>query len=290
MTARAHWMPCTGSMAAYVGQTGARFALLLALSVLSLTVIAPPAQASGAGIRASAEPDQLAAPPGEKPGEQTSGSFLVRVRPSGRLIRSPALSTDVRISVSGMVARTLVAQQFKNDSPDWVEGTYVFPLPENAAVDRLRMQVGERLIEGQIRERAQARAEYEAARDRGSRASLVEQDRPNIFTSSVANLGPGETLTVEIEYQQTLRYEDAAVSLRFPTVVGPRYIAGNPKSEKRGSGWAADTDQVPDASRITPPVVAEGEALRNPVTLHVELDAGFPVGEVKSRYHAINVE
>ena len=275
---------------------GTGFALLLALTVLSLTVIAPPAQASGAPALASAEPDQTAGPRTEKPGEQTSGSFLVRVRPSGRLIRSPALSTDVKISVSGMVARAVVAQQFKNDSPDWVEGIYVFPLPENAAVDRLRMQVGDRLIEGQIRERAQARAEYEAARDRGSRASLVEQERPNIFTSSVANLGPGETLTVEIEYQQTLRYEDAAVSLRFPTVVAPRYIPGKPQSETpqqdttKGFGWAADTDQVPDASRITPPVVAEGEAPRNPITLHVELDAGFPVDEVKSRYHAVTVE
>jgi Ca-activated chloride channel family protein len=269
---------------------GIGFALLLALVVLSLTVIAPPAQASGAPVLASSEPDEAAGPPGEKPGEQTSGSFLVRVRPSGRLIRSPALSTDVNITVSGMVARARVAQRFKNDSPDWVEGTYVFPLPENAAVDRLHMQVGDRLIEGQIRERAQARAEYEAARDKGLRASLVEQERPNVFTSSVANLGPGETLTVEIEYQQTLHYEDASVSLRFPTVVGPRYIPGRPQSEVTNLNWSADTDQVPDASRITPPVVAEGESLRNPITLHVELDAGFPVGEVKSRYHAVNVE
>ena len=275
---------------------GAGFALLLALAVLSLTVVAPPAQASGAIVLASSDPDPVAGATGEKPGEQTSGSFLVRVRPSGRLIRSPVLSTDVKITVSGMVARAVVAQQFKNDSPDWVEGIYVFPLPENAAVDRLRMQVGDRQIEGQIRERAQARAEYEAARNRGSRASLVEQERPNIFTSSVANLGPGETLTVEIEYQQTLRYEDAAVNLRFPTVVGPRYIPGAPQSETphadapKGSGWSPDTDQVMDASRITPPVVAQGEPLRNPVTLHVELDAGFPVGEVKSRYHAVNVE
>jgi Ca-activated chloride channel homolog len=270
---------------------GTGFALLLALTVLSLTVIAPPAQASSAPEPASADTDHAVGVQGEKPGEQTSGSFLVRARPSGRLIRSPALNTDVNISVSGMVARAVVAQEFKNESPDWVEGIYVFPLPENAAVDRLRMQVGDRIIEGQIRERAQARAEYEAARDKGTRASLVEQERPNVFTSSVANLGPGETLTVVIEYQQTLHYDDASVSLRFPTVVAPRYIPGKPQSEAaKGAGWAADTDQVPDASRITPLVVAEDEPPRNPVTLHVELDAGFPVGEVKSRYHRVNVE
>ena len=140
------------------------------------------------------------------------------------------------------MARAVVTQQFRNDSPDWVEGVYVFPLPENAAVDHLRMRAGERVIEGQVREREQARAQYQAARENGNRATLVEQERPNIFTSSVANLGPGETLTVEIEYQQTLHYEDASVSLRFPTVVAPRYIPGVPASEKSGgSGWAADS-------------------------------------------------
>jgi Ca-activated chloride channel family protein len=264
---------------------GTGFAILLAFTILGLTVIAPPvAQASGtAGLTpVSAET--------EKPGDQTSGSFLMRVRPGGQYVRSPVLSTNVQMTVSGVVARATVSQQFRNDSQDWVEGIYVFPLPENAAVDRLRMQIGDRLVEGQVRTRETARAEYEKARADGNIASLVEQERPNIFTSSVANLGPGQTLTVVIEYQQTLRYEEGAVSLRFPTVVMPRYIPGNPKSEKAGPGWAADTDQVADASRITPPVLAEGEPVRNPVTIRVDLDAGFPVGEVRSRYHDIEVE
>ena len=271
-------------LTAVVAGTG--FAVLLALTLLGLTLMAPPAEAS------SAAPEAGSGLSSERPGDQTSGSFLMRVRPGGQYVRSPVLSTDVKFRVSGTVARAVVSQQFRNDSTDWVEGIYVFPLPENAAVDRLQMHVGDRLIEGQIRERQQARAEYEAARDRGSLASLVEQERPNIFTSSVANLGPGQTLTVEIEYQQTLRYQDGSVSLRFPTVVAPRYIPGSPQSEGRpsGQGWSKDTDKVKDASRITPPVLAEGESLRNPVTIRVELDAGFPVNEVKSRYHTVKVE
>ncbi|HEX7811821.1 MAG TPA: marine proteobacterial sortase target protein [Burkholderiales bacterium] len=266
---------------------GTGFAILLALTILGLTLVAPPAEASSAPEAGSAQGS-----PSDRPGDQTSGSFLMRVRPGGEYVRSPVLSTDVRFAVSGTVARAVVSQQFRNDSPDWVEGIYVFPLPENAAVDRLRMQVGDRLIEGQIRERVQARAEYEAARERGSLASLIEQERPNIFTSSVANLGPGQTLTVVIEYQQALRYQDGSVSLRFPTVVAPRYIPGTPQSEGKpaGHGWAADTDKVRDASRITPKVLAEDEPLRNPVTIHVELDAGFPVNEVKSRYHPVKVQ
>ena len=266
---------------------GTGFAILLALTILGLTLVAPPAEASSAPESGSAHGS-----PSDRPGDQTSGSFLMRVRPGGEYVRSPVLSTDVKFTVSGTVARAVVSQQFRNDSQDWVEGIYVFPLPENAAVDRLRMHVGDRLIEGQIRERVQARAEYEAARERGSLATLIEQERPNIFTSSVANLGPGQTLTVEIEYQQTLLYQNGSVSLRFPTVVAPRYIPGSPQSEGKpsGHGWAPDTDKVKDASRITPKVLAEGEPLRNPVTIHVELDAGFPVNEVKSRYHAVKVE
>ncbi len=265
---------------------GTGFAVLLALTILGLSLVAPPAEASsGPAVRNEGSPS-------DRPGDQTSGSFLMRVRPGGEYVRSPVLSTDVKFRVSGTVARAVVSQQFRNDSPDWVEGIYVFPLPENAAVDRLQMHVGDRLIEGQIRERAQARAEYEAARERGSLASLIEQERPNIFTSSVANLGPGQTLTVEIEYQQTLHYLDGSVSLRFPTVVAPRYIPGTPQSEGKpsGHGWAPDTDKVKDASRITPPVLAENEPMRNPVTIHVELDAGFPVNEVKSRYHPVKVQ
>ena len=256
---------------------------LLAFAMVAFVTVAHADGAMAAGEAAGAD--------SQTPAGQTSGSFLVRVRPSGKLMRSAALATDVRISVSGMVARAVVSQRFRNDSPDWVEGIYVFPLPENAAVDRLRMQVGERTIEGQIREREQARAEYAAARDGGRRASLVEQERPNIFTSSVANLGPNETLVVEIEYQQTLRFDDQSVSLRFPTVVAPRYIPGRPSSEgAHGTGWAPDTDRVADALRITPPVVDAGEAPRNPVTIAVEIDAGFPVNDVVSRYHAIQVE
>ena len=265
---------------------GTGFAILLAVTILGLALVAPPAEASsGPAVKNEGAPS-------DRPGDQTSGSFLMRVRPGGEYVRSPVLSTDVKFKVSGTVTRAVVSQQFRNDSQDWVEGIYVFPLPENAAVDRLQMHVGDRLIEGQIRERAQARAEYEAARERGSLASLIEQERPNIFTSSVANLGPGQTLTVEIEYQQTLHYLDGMVSLRFPTVVAPRYIPGTPQSEGKpsGHGWAPDTDKVKDASRITPPVLAENEPMRNPVTIHVELDAGFPVNEVKSRYHPVKVQ
>jgi Ca-activated chloride channel family protein len=222
------------------------------------------------------------------PEKARSGSFLVRRAKGESWAKVPTLATEVSFRVAGVVARASVRQRFRNGTDGWVEGVYVFPLPETAAVDHLLMRVGERTIEGQIREREQAKAEYQQARGEGRKASLVEQERPNIFTTSVANLGPGEELVVEIEFQQTLAFDEGEVRLRFPLVVGPRYIPGRQVREGiKGLGWSPDTDAVEDASRITPPVLPPGEAPRNPVAIEVELDAGFPVRELVSRYHPI---
>jgi Ca-activated chloride channel family protein len=222
------------------------------------------------------------------PDRATSGRFLMRRGHEEPWVVAPTLSTEVSYRVAGVVARASVRQRFRNGTDGWVEGVYVFPLPETAAVDHLLMRVGERTIEGEIREREQAKAEYQQARDTGRKATLVEQERPNIFTTSVANLGPGEELVVEIELEQTLAFDEGEVRLRFPLVVGPRYVPGQEiVAGVKGLGWAPDTDAVPDASRITPPVLPPGEAARNPVAIEVDLDPGFPVRQLVSRYHAI---
>jgi Ca-activated chloride channel family protein len=227
-----------------------------------------------------------------RPEDATSGSLLMRRAVSEPWAAAPALSTEVSFKVSGVVARARVLQRFKNGTDGFVEGVYVFPLPESAAVDHLRMRVGERVVEGQIRERDEARAEYQKAAGEGKRASLVEQQRPNVFTTRVANLGPGEEVSVEIEFQQMLRFDEGGgVRLRFPLVVGPRYIPGHPvASADDGGGWASGTDRVPDASKITPPVRLGSETRHNPVRIKVELDAGFPIQTIVSRYHAVLTE
>jgi Ca-activated chloride channel family protein len=195
--------------------------------------------------------------------------------------------------VSGLLARVRVRQAFHNPGSAWAEAVYVFPLPEQAAVDRLRMRIGERIIEGEIQERESARQQYAQARQEGRRAALVEQERPNVFTTAVANIAPGARVEVEIEYQQTLRQVDGEFRLRFPMVVGPRYIPGQVLAAQDaipafgGDGWALATDAVPDAPRITPPVRAPGAGAINPVRLSIELDAGFPIAELESAHHAI---
>jgi hypothetical protein len=107
-------------------------------------------------------------------------------------IAAPLLATDVEIDIAGITARARVTQRFRNPTHEWQEGVYVFPLPENASVDHLDMRVGNRRIEGQIQERAQAKATYDNAKQEGRKTTLVEQERPNVFTASVANIGPAE--------------------------------------------------------------------------------------------------
>lgn len=139
------------------------------------------------------------------------------------LFEAPGLSTDVVIRVSGEVARARVRQRFANPSPVWLEGIYVFPLPQGAAVDRLTMTVGERRIEGRILPREQAEKVYREAAAEGRKASLLGSARPNVFVTSVANIAPGEEIAVEIEYQDRAAYRDGRFELRFPMVVAPRY-------------------------------------------------------------------
>ena len=226
--------------------------------------------------------------------EVTEGTLLFKTNQSGRYQPAPILKTDVQIAVTGIIARATVRQEFTNPSTkkgDWLEGIYVFPLPETAAVDHLRMKVGERVIEGQIKERTEAKKVYEQAKQEGRRTSLVEQERPNMFTTSVANIGPGERITVEIEYQETVRHDSGQYQLRFPMAVGQRYIPGTPVivegQAPKGTGTVLDTDRVPDASRITPPVQTPGHGSSNPMSLSLVLNPGFPVAKVESPYHQI---
>jgi Ca-activated chloride channel family protein len=149
------------------------------------------------------------------------------------------------------------------------------------------MHIGERFIEGEIREKEQARKDYEQAKQQGKKTSLVEQQRANMFTTSVANIGPGESVVVEIEYLETLRYDDGTFSLRFPVTITPRYIPGSALPDRKGSGWSPDTTRVDDASLITPPVVTRSNDHR--LTLDIDLDAGMPLETVTSRYHPIRV-
>ncbi|NNC67578.1 MAG: marine proteobacterial sortase target protein [Gammaproteobacteria bacterium] len=218
-----------------------------------------------------------------------SGSLLIETNQVGQYYLAPTVDTDVQMDINGLIARINVTQHFTNPSTEWVNGIYVFPLPENAAVDHMNMIIGKRIIEGKIKERKQAKQIYEQAKQQGKKASLIEQQRPNIFTNSVANIGPNEKVSISIQYQQTLSYDHRQFSIRFPMVVGIRYIPGTQKVEGfNGLGWAMNTNQVPDARSITPPVTDSDQGHNSPVSININLEAGFPIVNLESRYHPIN--
>jgi Ca-activated chloride channel family protein len=214
-----------------------------------------------------------------------TGSLLLRMEQG--YVTATLINTDVNITVNGLAARVSVMQEFKNEGSEWVEGTYVFPLPDKAAVDHMRLYIGDRYIEGEVQEKELARKAYEQAKQAGKKTSLVEQQRANLFTTSVANIAPGETVIVEIEYMEDVLFDNGVFSLRYPMTLTPRYIPGKPLPDKVGSGWSPDTDEASDASLITPPMVSASRAHK--VSLQASINAGMPLEIIASRYHPVNV-
>jgi len=221
----------------------------------------------------------------------TAGLFF-RAGRDDAVFEAPTLVSEVEISVAGLVSRVTVRQHFINPTRIWMEGIYVFPLPELAAVDRLTMTVGGREIEGRIMERAEARKAYEQAAAQGQRASLLSSERANVFTTSLANIGPGEEIVIEIEYQDRVTYTDGRFSLRFPMVVAPRYTppdvapmaeAPSPRVHRAATAGGADRD-------LFGPVRHPDAGPGNAMILTVTLDPGLPLDSLESLYHPVAIE
>lgn len=181
------------------------------------------------------------------------------------------LQAQVHFQISGLVAHVQLEQEFRNDSGSWVEAEYLFPLPEDAAVNRLELVIGERVIVGEIKEKQAAREIYQKAKASGRKAGLVEQRRPNMFSSKIANIAPAETIKVKLEYIQRISYSAGEFSLRFPMTLTPRYQADA------------------DVWHFQNPVVATAAAPIQPITITAELDMGLPLEAVTGTYHALSM-
>lgn len=201
------------------------------------------------------------------------GSFENEMREAGRPAL-PLASVDISANVVDRIASVTVVQKFVNQLKEPIEAVYVFPLAGSSSVSKFQMQVGERTIEGVVKERAAARQEYQAAIEEGKRAAILEQERDDVFTAQVGNIMPGEEITVTIVYSERLTYfASGHTEIRLPLVVAPRYVAGVPLSrESVGDGVELDTDKVSDASRITPPRLAPGFDPKVSLTLSVNIE------------------
>jgi len=248
--------------------------LILVLSVLTLPVII-----------ALYLPESVSAQT-----EETPGALTVIDGSGKQKAVCPLKHTDVKAEISGFISRVVVTQQFENPFKEKIEAVYTFPLPQNAAVDDMTMIVGDRTVRGKILPREEAQKVYEAAKEAGQVASLLDQERPNIFTQSVANILPGEQVKITISYVETLNYVNGAYEFVFPMVVGPRYIPGAAKPESQGNGRVPDTTQVPDASRITPKFTPAGMRSGHDVSLEVALDAGLIIDNIDSKTHPTDIQ
>ena len=247
--------------------------------------------------------------------EVTQGALRVEI--DEQIVECPLKHTDVKVNIAGFIARVTVTQTFHNPYDEKIEAVYVFPLPHTAAIDDMTMTVGDRRIVGLIKRRAEAQTLYQEAIRQGKTASLLEQERPNIFTQSVGNIQPNDEVRIEISYVDVLDYDMGTYEFHFPMVVGPRYIPGTPTSkipelpnelkgkvgeseaplhapadgaDPSGTGVAPDTDRVPDASRITPPVLKPGYRTAHDISLSVLLDAGVPIQDIQIVNHTAEVD
>jgi Ca-activated chloride channel family protein len=223
----------------------------------------------------------------------TQGSLLA-IDSSGKLAGDcPLKHTSVSAEVSGFISRVTVTQEFSNPFGEKIEAVYTFPLPQAAAVDSMTMLIGERTINGKVMRREEAQAAYAEAKAKGQAASLLDQDRPNIFTQSVANILPGQQIKVTISYVEILKYDSGSYEWSFPMTVVPRYIPGNEEpaqGDTPSEAPPASSERVPDAARISPPAVAEGERPGHNISIEVKLDAGVPIDGLSSITHEIEVE
>ena len=235
---------------------------------------------AGGASNAKSEPGFLAyTDPGDIPHLELAGESKTKL---------PLEHTHVKAKLTGFVAEVEVAQTYTNPYGKPIEAVYVFPLPENSAVNHMRMVIGKRVIEADVMERQAAKRTYEQAKHAGHTAALLEQERPNVFTQSVANIEPGKKIDVVVRYVQDLTFDDGQYEFVFPMVVGPRFMPGQPlEGPRAGTGTHLDTTRVPDASRVSPPIVGRGERTGHDISLELIADASVAVGSFEVPTHQV---
>jgi Ca-activated chloride channel family protein len=237
------------------------------------------ADAEGAATRTAGAP---AGQPLEL--DDVGGGELLWKSPRG-LVPLPITGLEVELSVTGVMVHGKLTQRFHNPAAEVIEALYVFPLPERAAVHHMEMRIGDRSIVSVVQEKEEARRTYEKARATGRRTALVDQRRPNLFTTSVANLNPGETVSIVLEYIEQARYDDGSFSLRFPLTFTPRFMPGLAAQANPGEPHAGEEPPGRPAPELAAPFVPPGDAAAPRASVAVRLRPGFALEQAVSRSH-----
>jgi Ca-activated chloride channel family protein len=220
-----------------------------------------------------------------------AGAMLTAVDREGREVGAfPLTRTEVHGEIDGNIISVDVTQRFQNPYGERIEAVYTFPLPDQAAVDDMEMHIGDRIVRAEVQRRVDARAAYVAAMAHGQRAGLLEQERPNVFTMSVANIDPGGEIVVRLHYFDVAHDDHGTYEMAFPMTVGPRFVPGAPlPGAQSGNGTRADTDRVPDASRISPAFAPPGTISGHTVGLSIALNAPATIASLETPQHTVDV-
>ncbi len=227
---------------------------------------------------------QLAMAPGLKDQIPGAGALVVKVPERNEQVPVPLKHTNVNASITGYIATVDVTQQYHNPFDKKIEAVYLFPLPQNAAINEFLMTIGDRKIRGIIRERKEAERIYQEARTQGYVASLLTQERPNIFTQSVANIEPGKDIDIDIKYFNTLQYVDGWYEWTFPMVVGPRF---NPPYTTDGIGAVATDAKGLSGQKTEIQYLQPGQRNGHDISLTAQIDAGVKIEQIESLNHQI---
>ena len=211
-----------------------------------------------------------------EPRQKTESPYFFVRSDDPAVDRLPLKSTKVDVRISGVIADVTVTQQYRNEGQRPIEARYVFPGSTHAAVYAMNVRLADRLITAQIREKQQARVDYEKARDAGKTAALLEQHLPNVFQMNVANILPGDDVQVELHYTELLVPQSGSYQFVFPTVVGPRY--NSPQSSQANAQWVAQ------------PYLPQGTDTPSKFDLHVDLASPIAIKEVRSSSHKVEIE
>jgi Ca-activated chloride channel family protein len=228
----------------------------------------------------------------EIPKERLCGVGILSTEREGKRVLFPLAGVKISAQVADRVATVTMLETFQNPYPEHLETVYIFPLPGGAAVSDFEMRVGERIVKGKVEERAEARRQYQEAIDQGKRAAIMEKERDSVFTVQVGNIPPNEEIMVQITYSERLSFfDDGTTEIRLPLVVAPRYIPGQALERGFvGDGIETDTNLVPDASRISPPRLAQGfdpkVALSIDVKLILDEDSSGEISNLCCSQHA----
>lgn len=215
-------------------------------------------------------------------------SMSVVEKEGGVKLELPLKRTSIRTQITDTQAVTDISQIYKNDTGRKIEVSYKFPLPNEGAVTDMVIQINDRTVIGTIKEREQARKEFEKAKAAGKTAALTEQERPNMFTQSISNILPGDELKVTMRVSHPLRYSAGSFEYTFPITIGPRYMGGTPTG-KKGEGWSPDTTKTPDASLVSPQYIPAGIDTSHLLDLELTISSKIKITDVASTSHAIKV-